>query len=295
MTKAGKTKSALYFIAIVIGNWSADAAEITLRPQAHAKGSLVLLGDVAEVKSNDLERNATLKRLELFPAPAKNRSKLMHVRELIELLTLHSVDITDIEFAGTRTTRIYAPREQSKVVATQMLTPAVTATEMVVVTRRALNRGDIIRDADIELQPSDPKAGRLPFATDRQSVVGMEIQYPIREGQPIALNQLRKPLLVKRGELIRVRARAAGVQVTTTARATEDGSHGDIILVQSLENREKYPTHVTGFQQVEVYATGVVASEPARPGRSIRPESQRGPTARPESITQRPNSLTEQR
>jgi flagella basal body P-ring formation protein FlgA len=74
-----------------------------------------------------------------------------------------------------------------------------------------------------------------------------------------------------------VRARAAGVQVTTTASATEDGSLGDIIMVQSLENREKYATHVTGLQQVEVYATGVVATDPAR------------------QTVQRPNPLTEKR
>ena len=147
---------------------------------------------------------------------------------------------------------------------------------MVVVTKRALNRGEIIRDADIELQPIDPKAKNSQFPMQRQAVVGMEVLTPIREGQAIARAQLRKPLLVKRGEVIRVRARAAGVQVTTTGRATEDGALGDIIMVQSLESREQYPTHVTGLQQVEVYATGVVARDPARPA------------------AQRPNLLTEQ-
>ena len=105
----------------------------------------------------------------------------------------------------------------------------------------------------------------------------MEVLSPIREGQLINLSQLRKPLLVKRGELIRVRARAAGVQITTTARATEDGALGDIVNVESLENREKYSTYVTGTQQVEVYAAGIVAADP------------KPPTA------QRPNLLTEKK
>ncbi|MDA1055558.1 MAG: flagellar basal body P-ring formation chaperone FlgA [Planctomycetota bacterium] len=265
MTTATQTKIVLYFLAILIGSWSANAAEVTLRPQSHAKGSLVLLGDVAEVKSTDAERAARLKRVELFPAPAQHRSKLMHVRELVELLVLHGIDINGIEFTGARTTRIYAPTQEPKVVVAGLLTPTVKATEMVVVTRRTLNRGDIIRDADVELQPIDPKAPRFQVANERRAVVGMELLSPLREGQTINLSQLRKPLLVKRGEVIRVRARAAGVQVTTTARATEDGSLGDIIMVQSLENREKYPTHVTGLHQVEVYATGVIAADPARP------------------------------
>jgi flagella basal body P-ring formation protein FlgA len=276
MTNAMRTKIVLHFLAILVGGWSADAAEVTLLPQSRAKGSLVLLGDVAQVKSTDAQRTEQLRRVELFPAPAQNRSKLMHIRELVELLILHGVDIDDLEFTGTRTTRIYAPtQKKSKVVPAGFLTSAAEASEMVVVTRRNLNRGDIIRDVDVELQPIDSKANRLQLAMERQAVVGMEVLSPIREGQSIALQQLRKPLLVKRREVIRVRARAAGVQVTTSARATEDGSLGDLIMVQSLENREMYPAHVTGSQQVEVYATGVVAFDPTRP------------------TTRRPNLLTE--
>lgn len=263
MTRASQKKIALYFVAILVGSWSADAAEITLRPQSHAKGSIILLGDVADVKSAETDRVELLKRVELFPAPARNRSKLMHVRELVELLVLHGIDIKDLKFEGTRTTRIYAAAQESKVIPAGLLTPEADVNEMVVVTRRTLNRGDLVRDADVELQPRDPKAPKFQHATERHSVVGMEVLYPIREGQPILLNQLRKPQLVKRGELIRVRARAAGVQVTTTAKAEQDGALGDIIMVQSLENREKYAANVTGLQQVEVYAAGVIASDPA--------------------------------
>lgn len=261
MTSTSKTKISLYFIAIVLGGWSADAAEVALRPQSHAKGSLVLLGDVAEVNATDSKRIESLKRLELFPAPSSNRSKLLHVRELIELLVLHGIEISDIEFKGARTTRIYAERQPSPVVPAGLQLPAAEPVEMIVVATRNLNRGDIIRDADVKLEVADPKLRTANVVADRRAVVGMEATYQVREGQPIVLNQLRKPLLVKRGELIRVRARAAGVQVTTTARATEDGAKGDLILVQSLENREKYVAYVTNVQQVEVYATGVIASD----------------------------------
>lgn len=259
-----QSKIVLYFLAILAGSWSADAAEVTLRPQSHAQGALVLLGDVADVKATDAERAAQLERVELFPAPAQHRSKLMHVRELVELLVLHGIDLHDLEFAGARTTRIYAPAHKPKVVATE-LTSAVEVNGIIVVSQRTLNRGDIIRDVDVELQPIDPLTQPFQIATERRAVVGMEVLSPIREGQAINVSQLRKPLLVKRGEVIRVRAQATGVQVITTARATEDGSLGDIILVQSLENREKYSVHVTGLQQVEVYASGVVAAEPTRP------------------------------
>ena len=91
-----RTKIVLHFLAILVGGWSADAAEVRLLPQSRAKGSLVLLGDVAQVKSTDAQRTEQLRRVELFPAPAQNRSKLMHIRELVELLILHGVDIDDL-------------------------------------------------------------------------------------------------------------------------------------------------------------------------------------------------------
>ena len=64
MTRTSKTKTALYFLAILVGSWSADAAEVTLRQQSHAKGSLVLLGDVADASSGSAERIEVLKRFE---------------------------------------------------------------------------------------------------------------------------------------------------------------------------------------------------------------------------------------
>ena len=139
------------------------------------------------------------------------------------------------------------------------------------VTIRQLNRGDVIREADVRLKPLANNARGIATTDRLADVIGLETLRGYAAGQPIDKRQLRKPLLVHRNEVIRVVARAAGVAVRTTARAFEDGAYGDIIVVQSVENREKYSVHVVGLQQAEVYATSVTASDTAAKRISRRP------------------------
>jgi hypothetical protein len=60
---------------------------------------------------------------------------------------------------------------------------------------------------------------------------------------------------------------AAGIQVKTLARVTEDGARGDMVMVESIKNRRDiYRARVTGTQRVEVYARGrTVAAQEVSP------------------------------
>ena len=59
-------------------------------------------------------------------------------------------------------------------------------------------------------------------------------------------------------------AKVSGVEARTTARALEDGSEGDVILLESLETRQRYSAIVSGMQQAEVLAAGTTVSDPVR-------------------------------
>jgi flagella basal body P-ring formation protein FlgA len=56
--------------------------------------------------------------------------------------------------------------------------------------------------------------------------------------------------------VVTVYVRAPGVQVRTAARSRDTGSQGELISVESLENRQTYFARVTGIQEAEVYARG---------------------------------------
>lgn len=79
-----------------------------------------------------------------------------------------------------------------------------------------------------------------------------------------APEQPAEPPLVRRGEMVTVFARSAGVRVRTTARAYDDGALGEQIIVESPANRKKYVARVTGPQEAEVeLASSNIAAAPA--------------------------------
>jgi len=262
-----RIKTLLNFLVIVASSLSADAVELCLKPKAESNGSLVLLGDVAEIHGATDEHRVALERIELFPTPTDQRGRALHARELRELLALQDVNVQELRFTGARLARISAASKDRP--HTAEIQSASLANAQVVVATRKLNRGDVIREADVALRKLDQLSPATTLTETLAEVVGKETLQPLQIDQPIDRRQLRRPLLVHRGETLRVVARAAGVQVFTTARATEDGALGDIIVLQSLENREKYAAQVTGLQQAEVYASGVLANDPVPPRTAV--------------------------
>jgi flagella basal body P-ring formation protein FlgA len=59
---------------------------------------------------------------------------------------------------------------------------------------------------------------------------------------------------VKRGEEIAVYARGGGIQVRTLARAREDGARGELIGVESLEEKVPFDAVVTGLREAVVFS-----------------------------------------
>ena len=124
----------------------------------------------------------------------------------------------------------------------------------VVVAVHSLARGEVIRDGDVMLQRV-PAADKLPGAMrSLESAMGHELVRTVGTGLPVTSDALRPPLVVHRGEVVTVLARAGGIRIRTNARAREEGSMGELVAVESLSNRSTYYARVTGSREVEVYA-----------------------------------------
>jgi flagella basal body P-ring formation protein FlgA len=139
---------------------------------------------------------------------------------------------------------------------------AVERIEMVAFASHAIAAGDLVRATDVGLKPY---SGAMPAQAVKslEEAVGKEATQAIREGAMLTGNLLRAPFLVRRGERVSVRARAAGVSVRTYATAQQDGSLGDLIAVQALERKDRYFARVTGTRELEVFAGGSTAVEVA--------------------------------
>jgi flagella basal body P-ring formation protein FlgA len=150
----------------------------------------------------------------------------------------------------------------------------------VVVAVQPIARGSIITASDVELQMLES----VPVATNRRApvtsieqLIGMEASQPIAAGDVIFTDKIQAPVLVKRGEIITVVSQVGSIRVSTTARARQDGSRGELVQLESLETRETYDARVTGRREAAVfvarsmavadngYSPNVVPSPPSPP------------------------------
>jgi flagella basal body P-ring formation protein FlgA len=330
-------------VVLAAGN-AARGAEIQLRATAQPQGSLVLLGDVADVFARDAKQAEELKQVELFPAPALGNKRYVRVREVQDALELRGMSLAEHTFAGAsqvaismeagqpaavlRVSRSCSPGEvrrahqivrdallehleaqvsvkQSWIVELELDDAAirsvlaagkietisggqapwtgsqnflaqlssgesavalavqakVSVAPAVVVATRAVPRGAVIQASDVQLDRSQPVTGKMEVATSLEDVVGKEAAQAIVAGRPIDHKSIRQPLLVRKGEVVTVHVRSPGVRIRTAARAKDAGSQGELIAVESLENRQTYFARVTGLQEAEVYARAESASD----------------------------------
>ena len=85
---------------------------------------------------------------------------------------------------------------------------------------------------------------------------------PLSPGEPIRATAIQSPILVRRGEVVTVYVRTAGVQVKTEGRTVQQGGYGDLITIESIADRtqrQKFAARVVDVQKVEVYAKRVAA------------------------------------
>ncbi len=140
------------------------------------------------------------------------------------------------------------------------ITAEVSLPDRIVITRRTLRRGEILQVVDLEL--ALPPLGSDPAVaiTSLEDAIGRETTHSIGTGQPLEAAWLRKPLLVKRGEVVTVFARNSNITVRTNARAVEDGGQGDVVTVERLDDRQRFAARVIGVQELEVFVSSVNVS-----------------------------------
>ena len=134
------------------------------------------------------------------------------------------------------------------------ITARISLPPMVVVATRPMRKGEVVRAADVELEPASGQVQAAIYRMDE--VLGKETTRTVATGQVLDSGFIRSPILVQRGEVVRVIAKAAGVRVKSNGRAMNDGGQGDLVEVQTLEGKQRYTARVVNSAEVEVYAQG---------------------------------------
>ena len=119
---------------------------------------------------------------------------------------------------------------------------------MAAVATRSIGRGQMFTPGDVEIREVYLDGAATPVA-DLAQVIGETAGAIVRAGTVLYDDDLRSPLVARRGQLMTVRCISGGLVVKTVGRAKEDGSRGQIIQVRNERTREYYAVRLTGTQQ----------------------------------------------
>jgi len=117
---------------------------------------------------------------------------------------------------------------------------------------RALARGERIAAGDLEMRAV--RAERLPRAaiTDPDAPIGSEARRRLAPGRVLTERDIRAPLLVRRGEPVRLIYVRPGLRLSALGTAQDDGSRGALVRVLNPDSRRRVQGVVTGPDEVTV-------------------------------------------
>jgi flagellar basal body P-ring formation protein FlgA len=135
----------------------------------------------------------------------------------------------------------------------QRLRVAGRVQEMVeaVVAARRLAAGTAILAGDVKIERV-PVDARQDAATQTDQVVGLAPRHSLNSGQPVALSDLHRATMVRKGDLVEMQLQSPGLSVNATGNAAEPGGLGDRIGVVNPISGAVVEAEIVGPDQVRV-------------------------------------------
>ncbi len=146
--------------------------------------------------------------------------------------------------------------EAEKVTRTVPVVAEVALTASVVIARRPINRGTMVRSEDVGMEERRFTRAETVGLTTTAAVVGREAKRYIEAGDMVTGRDVQAIPLVRRGDLVTVWFHRGGVSIRGGAKALKEGSQGDRIEVKSEPAGQVYAAVVTGPKTVEAGEAG---------------------------------------
>lgn len=121
---------------------------------------------------------------------------------------------------------------------TLYLNATVKHIEPVLVAAHYIARNTAISKDDIIAIKKDTSMQARGYYTDENLVVGRIARYGISENSVITPGAIKKPLAVKRGEIIQILAATNGLKVVVKGKALMDGTVNDTISAKNLKSKK---------------------------------------------------------
>jgi flagella basal body P-ring formation protein FlgA len=124
-------------------------------------------------------------------------------------------------------------------------------TVLVAAPTRAVDRGDVLKAADVATERR-PKADAGNDLASRDRALGMQMRRRVAAGQPLRNADLGKPDLVQRDQNVSIVYQTPGLYLTMRGKAIDGGAEGDTVSVTNLQSKRVVQGTVVGPGQVLV-------------------------------------------
>ena len=131
-------------------------------------------------------------------------------------------------------------------------TGRASPTVEVVTIGRTIERGNIIKDADIVVERRPRAEVGRDVITRRADVIGMAARGTMQGGRPMRAADLMKPDLVLRNETVTLVYEAPGMVLTIRGRANDGGAKGDVISVLNEQSKRVVQGVIIGPGRVAI-------------------------------------------
>ena len=135
---------------------------------------------------------------------------------------------------------------------------AFAATVRVVVPAHDIARGDTIGENDLTFATVDGTALMSGVPTKMEEVKGMQARRVLSAGQPFRAQDVRRPIVVSKGETVTMQFSAPGVELSAMGRAMSEGGIGDTVTIQNPASYRMVSGIVVAPGTVR--ATGLIAA-----------------------------------
>jgi flagella basal body P-ring formation protein FlgA len=135
---------------------------------------------------------------------------------------------------------------------------AFANTVRIVVPTHDIARGDTIGESDLTFASVDGAALMSGVPTKMNEVLGLQARRVLAAGQPFRSDDVRRPIVVTKGQTVTMQFAVPGVELTAMGRAMSEGGVGDTVTVQNPVSYRMISATVTAPGTVR--ATGAISS-----------------------------------
>jgi flagella basal body P-ring formation protein FlgA len=115
---------------------------------------------------------------------------------------------------------------------------------------RPMKQNEMISEADLEVHKMNLTDAADRFATRLDQVENRRVLRNLGVHQPLELKDLDKPLVLKRGDQVKIVYEEPGLSVTAKGQVNADGGVGDTLAVTNVESKKTIHCKVVDAQTV---------------------------------------------